>query len=285
MFTRFPAQVERSMIPVVRDKDGPSRYGLWQTKDSVGGLVWVSLPGGVFPALTCSSCHSSADGNGKLRRGVPNHQFNIGKAKDDYTQMRSLYSTWGPGRVDIAADGKDNPVVIADVRAVRFQRYLHRTANVKNSLATLALRVETGLIQAHYGAVRPERRDAFALAYYLWTLGDDFDTNAPKRHPGRPLFVQHCASCHQGAAHAGKPVSAESMLSPVAKMPSAVRGTGNLQTTSLLGVSNRTLLLYGGEAKGIHELLDPNRTLGGHSIGKTLSEMERRSIEAYLQVL
>ncbi len=285
MFTRFPAQVERAMIPILRHKDGPSGYGLWQTSDSVGGLVWVALPGGVYPSLTCSSCHASVDSENRLWLGVPNHLIDIGKAKDDYTSQRSLYSTWGSGRVDIAADDRDNPVVIADVRAVRFQPYLHRTANVKNSLAALAVRVETGLIAAHYNAVRPARKDVFALAYYLWELGAGFDTDAPMHHPGRPAFEQHCASCHQGPSHAGQPVPAESIQSPTANMPSAARGTGRVQTTSLLGVPDRTRLLFGGEAQGLEQLLDPNREAGGHYVGRKLSDAERRAIKGYLEGL
>jgi hypothetical protein len=285
MFMRFPAQIERSMLPVVRSENGPARYGLWQTSDSVGGLVWVALPGGVFPSLTCSSCHASVGPDGRLRPGVPNHQFDIGKAKDDYVVARSLYSTWGPGREDIAADGKDNPVVMADLRAVRFQTHLHRTANVKNSLAALALRVETGLITAHYGAVRPDRGDAFALAYYLWTLGDALDTQAPLRHPARPLFEKHCGACHQGPALAGQPIAPESIASPVAGMPTTARATGMLRVPALLGVSARRWLLYGGEADGIDGLLDPARTRGGHTVAGRLSADEHQAIADYLRAL
>lgn len=285
LFTRFPAQVERSMIPILKDKDGPARYGLWQTSDSIGGLVWVALPGGVFPSLTCSSCHSSVDSDGKLRLGVPNHQIDLGRAKDDYNRQKSLYSTWGSGRVDIAADDRDNPVVIADVRAVRYQQYLHRTANVKNSLTALALRVETGLITAHRNAVRPDRSDAFALAYYLWRLGDGLGAEATLTRPGRPAFAQHCARCHEGEAHSGKPVLPETIESPVAAMPSAARGTGTVQTTSLLGVSDRKRLLFGGEAWGLDALLDPNRKVGGHYVGRQLSAVERNAIKGYLEGL
>jgi hypothetical protein len=285
MFTRFPAQVERSMIPVLRDVNGPARYGLWQKSDSVGGVIWVALPGGVFPSLTCSSCHASIDARGQLRQGVQNHRIDLGRAQDDYTNARTLYSTWGPGRVDIAADGKDNPVVIADVRRVRFESYLHRTANVRNSLTALALRIETGLITAHRSAVRPNRKDAFALAYYLWTLGDDFDLSAPMHHPGRANFERHCATCHRGPEHAGPPVTPESVESPVGSMPSSARGTGTLQTSSLLGVSARKRLLYGGEAHGLVEFLDPSRTSGGHYVGRNLTNAERQSILAYLESL
>jgi hypothetical protein len=285
MFTRFPAQLERAMLPVLRSAEGPARYGLWQTRDSVGGLVWVALPGGVFPSLTCSSCHASVGPDDRLQLGVPNHRFDIGKAKDDYVAMRSLYSTWGPGREDIAADGKDNPVVMADLRAVRFQTHLHRTANIKNSLVALALRVETGLVTAHYGAVRPDRKDAFALAYYLWTLADVLDTQIPLRHPARPTFQRHCGTCHQGPALAGQPIAPESIGSPVASMPLTARGTGKLRTPALLGVSARRLLLYGGEADGIDGLLDPARSKGGHTVAGQLSTDERQAIAAYLRAL
>jgi mono/diheme cytochrome c family protein len=285
MFTRFAAQLETSMIPILRDHDGPARYGLWQTSTSVGGMVWVALPGGVFPGLTCSSCHSSVDSHGNLRHGVPNHQFDLGRAKDDYVHMQTLYSTWGPGRVDVAADGEDNPVVIGDVRAVRFQQYLHRTANIKNSLAALALRLETGLILAHQKAVRLTPQDAFALAYYVWTLGEGLYTDAPMRHPGRRVFERHCASCHEGPAHTGKPVSPEIIESPVASMRNAARGTGKMRPPSLLGVSDRKRLLFGGEADGIDGLLDPNRSKGGHYVGKRLDDAERRAIKGYLESL
>jgi mono/diheme cytochrome c family protein len=285
MFTRFPAQLEQSMFPVLREPGGPARYGLWQTEESVGGLVWVALPGGVFPALTCSSCHASVDESGKLRPGVPHHLFDIGKAKDDAMNRRGLYSTWGPGREDIAADGQDNPVVMADLRPVRFQSHLHRTANVRNSLVALALRVETGIITAYSSKVRPEPRDAFALAYYLWTLGDALDTQAPLRHPGRPVFERHCASCHQRPALAGVPIAPAIIHSPVANMPNTARGTGKVRTPSLLGVSARRLLLYGGEAQGIDSLLDPARKRGGHTIGAALADDERQAIGAYLKSL
>lgn len=285
MFLRFPAQIERSMISVLREKDGPERYGLWQSRDSVGGLVWVALPGGVFPALSCSSCHASVDADGTLRAGVPNHRLDLGKAIDDYTHMPSLYSTWGSGRIDIAADGRDNPVVIADVRAVRYQSYLHRNANVKNSLVALALRVETGLIVAHHNAVRPKPADAFALAYYLWTLGSQLDAKAATRHPGRDVFEKHCGRCHRGSSLAGTPILPQAINSPVADMPSVARGTGRVQIPSLLGVSARARLLYGGEAHGLEALLDPNRESGGHYVGKQLSPEERHTLLAYLKQL
>ncbi len=282
MFTRFPAQIERSMLPVLRDASKPDRYGLWQTDDSVGGLVWIALPGGVFPSLTCSSCHASVDDRGELVAGVPNHRFDLGKAKDDYVNARSLYSTWGPGREDIAFDGKDDPLVMADLRPVRFQSHLHRTANVKTSLATLALRVETGLITAHMAAVRPARKDAFALAYYLWTLGDSL---RQATQPPPLAFQRHCGTCHKGPALAGESIPPSAIHSPMADMPNTARGTGLVRIPSLLGVSDRSLLLYGGEAKGIDDLMAPARREGGHAFSASLSIQEREEISTYLRSL
>ena len=284
LFTSHPAQIERSMLEVLRDREGPARYGLWQTSTSVGGLVWVELPGGVYPAFTCSSCHSSATARGVLRPGVPNHRLDLGKAKDVHGASRSLYSTWGPGRMDIAADRHDNPVVIGDVRAVRFQTHFHRTANIVASLPALAVRVETGLITAHRQERRPTPLDAFAIAAYLWHLGEQLPA-PPISHPGVAPFDQQCARCHGGPGLSGKPVAADSIASPVAKMPSAARGTGNLQVTSLRGVADRELLLFGGYAQGFEDLLDPDRKSGGHPFGRDLDPAQRRALIDYLEHL
>ncbi|HOU90002.1 MAG TPA: cytochrome c [Polyangiaceae bacterium] len=285
LFHEHPAQIERSMLKVLRDEAAPSRYGLWRTSTSVGGMVWVALPGGVLPAFTCSTCHSSTGSDGALRAGVPNHRLDLGRAKDDYSGARSLYSTWGPGRVDLAADGQDNPVVIGDVRAARFQTHLHRTANVINSLPALAVRVETGLITAHRQELRPTPADAFALAYYLYRLGDSLPAPPAGEDAGAAVFRQHCGRCHRGPGLSGPPVPAASIASPVARMPSAARGTGSLQTPSLRGVSDRGRLLFGGDATGLEELLDPARRTGGHSFGQDLGAADRQALVAYLRRL
>lgn len=285
LFDELPAQVERSMIKILREKESPSEYGLWQNNTSVGGLVWVALPGGVFPAFTCSTCHGSTSSSGALRRGIPNHQLDLGRAKDDETGHRSLYSTWGPGRVDLAADSQDNPVVIGDVRAVQFQTFLHRTADVKNSLPGLALRVETGLITAHRQELRPTPTDAFALAYFLWRLGDNLLYPEVTGDPGAALFAQHCAHCHAGPGLTGLPLPAAVLSGPVAKMQNTVRGTGKQQTTSLRGLSDRRLLLFGGYVASLDSLLDPERKTGGHYFGQTLELAQRQALLGYLRKL
>ena len=285
MFTRYPAQLMPSLMQALESDTHLAKYGLWQTKKSVGGLVWMALPGGVYPAVTCSSCHASADAAGTYRPGRPNHRINIGKAKDDFFRMRTLYSTWGPGRVDVAGDKQDNPVVIADVRAVRYQTHIHRTANVKNSLAALATRIETGLILAHRQSVRPAPIDAFALAYYLWSLGDTLNPLPSAQQPGRKVFARHCANCHQGKGLSGRPVDAARMKSPVAVHPSSVRGTGKLNAVSLRGVSHRGRLLFGGDATDFKSLLDPGRKTGGHHFGQHLDDRQRQDLVIYLESL
>lgn len=285
LFTRYPAQLAPSMVKALESAGAVSRYGLWQTDGSVGGLVWMVLPGGVYPAVTCSSCHASVDARGEYRPGRPNHLIDSGKVKDDFYGRRTLYSTWGPGKVDVAGDGENNPVVIADVRTVRFQTHLHRTANVKNSLEALAVRIETGLIMAHRQSIRPTSLDAFALAFYLWSLGDAVKSLPPASHPGRSVFERHCGNCHQGTGLSGQPVPTERLNSPVAEHPSSVRGTGYLNCVSLRGVSDRGRLLFGGEATGIDAMFDPQRKAGGHFFGNRLSESALRDLKAYLNAL
>jgi mono/diheme cytochrome c family protein len=146
----------------------------------------------------------------------------------------------------------------------------------------LALRAETGLILAHQRALRPEHGDAYALAYYLWTLGDAF---AAHPRPAPPAFTHTCGPCHQGPALVGDTLSPDFLQSPVATMPSSARGTGRLRTPSLLGVAARRWLLYGGEAEGIDGLLDPGRTRGGHTFARGLDDGERKAIAQYLKGL
>jgi hypothetical protein len=285
LFARFPARVERALLTALRDKEGPARYGLWQTHDSVGGLVWVALADGTYPALTCSSCHSSVDRAGRLRPGIPNHQLDLGRAKDDDRNAKTRYSTWGPGRVALAPDGSDDPVVIADVRATRLQRHLRRTADLRNSLPALALEVEIDLVLAHARAVRPDRQDAFALAYYVWTLADGLAAQMPRRQPAPPAFARHCGPCHKAPSLAGDSLPVDFMQRSVSNPPGSARVAGRLRTPSLLGVSARHWLLYGGEAEGIEGLLDPRRIRGGHYMAGRLDDDERKAIADYLKAL
>ena len=71
------------------------------------------------------------------------------------------------GTVDVTSDDADNPVSITDLRPIRYQKYLHHTGMIHNSLPALAVRIETLAITSSSESVRPPRKIAAALALYL----------------------------------------------------------------------------------------------------------------------
>ncbi|MBN2717816.1 MAG: hypothetical protein JXX14_18350 [Deltaproteobacteria bacterium] len=283
MFTGYPAQLAHSMSHVISNVDNPKKYGLWQTEKSVGGLIWVELPGGVFPAMTCATCHANIDAQGKLSYGLPNHRIDIGKAQDGYSRRMTTRSMWGPGMADISSDGVDNPISIADLRAVRFQNHLHRTANIKNSPEALAVRLETGLIMVARRSVRPPRIATFALAHFVTQLGTSL-TPIPN-NDGHDVFNKHCASCHQGEALSGPPVPIDKVRSNRDIATSASRTTGFMQNTSLRGVSDRHNLLCNGKIHSFEGLLQSDRSEHGHYFGLNLPDNEKKKLIQFLQQL
>jgi hypothetical protein len=101
------------------------------------------------------ACHARPDPTGQLRHGLAS-DFDLGALVGEH---------WGPGRVDVTADARDNPVAIPDLRATRRQQRLHHAGNLRGGLEALASRTETLLISARDDVVRPPREIAFALAY------------------------------------------------------------------------------------------------------------------------
>lgn len=283
VFFRYPAQIEFSMFDVLKNADRSARAGLWQTQDSVGGLRWVSLKGGVFPAFSCATCHASPDGKGRIEAGKPNHAFDLFVSRNEFGQKNTERAPWGKGRLDLTADGRFNPVPIPDLRPVHFQPRLHRTANVKNSLTAMALRLETGLILASRSAVRPPRSLMFALSAYLYSL---YRTLAnPQGGKGQAVFVRHCATCHQGKGLTGAPVASARVGADAALADSPSRGTGTIQVPSLRGLSGRLLLLADGHIRSVESLLDPLRPDPAHRFGLELSPDDRDALLTYLKSL
>ena len=99
-------------------------------------------------------------------------------------------------------------MAIPDLRVVALETNLHRDGTVRNDPAALAIRIETLLITAHDGAIRPPREIPVALATWLRSL-------APAEPPaqstaaqtrGAALFAATCASCHVPPAFSGPPV-------------------------------------------------------------------------------
>jgi hypothetical protein len=169
-FTTFPSQISTAMLTALEEPGAPARYGLWQTEDWVGGLLWVELPDGVLPAFSCATCHASLDARGKMVWGLPNYDFDLGRALDDYQRTRTSNRTWGPGRVDVTLDGIVNPTVISDLRPVRYQSHLQRAATIRNSLMALALRLETNSITVTGRVVRAPRLSVLANAVFIYEL-------------------------------------------------------------------------------------------------------------------
>lgn len=282
-FHNFPMQVAPFLRAALDHPDNPERYGLWRSGDRVGGLVWVSLPGGVEPALTCSSCHARTDEAGRVSPGLANGAFDFGRMVDDFHGMVSETRRWGPGRVDVSPDDLENPTAIPDLRAIRFQTHLNRAATLRNSPIGLSVRVETGMVVASGGVVRPPRELAFGIALYLWGLGDRLPELGGGR--GRQVFDRECASCHIPPSLAGPPI----LISKVGTNPiigeSPIRRTGYYQTTSLRGMGDRALMLADGSVRDLPAIVDPARRAPGHEYGFDLDPVERAALVSLLEDL
>jgi mono/diheme cytochrome c family protein len=192
-------------------------------------------------------------------------------------QTRSPDPGWGPGLAAVASE--DEPVRIPDLHAVKYEQDLQVNATVRQrSVVSLALRIETLIITAHGGVIRPPREIALGLALYLWSL-------APEGVPAdNARFDAECAGCHRPPTFSGPPVDV-AMLGfddVVARSPS--RGTGTWRVPSLRGVSSRPLLFHDGSARSLDDVLDPARG-GGHRFGLALDPAARADLIAYLRTL
>ncbi len=284
VFFNYPVALRQYMIEPLRSKESPNIYGLWQTKDRVGGLMWIEVPGGVFPATTCSTCHAGKDKTGKLHAGAPNHRIDNGRIRQHFAGANSEYGRWGPGRADVNNDGVFNPSVIADLRPLRFQPFLQRAALIKNSIPALAVRFETGIItggtRRHF---RPPRKAMVALAHYLWQLADSLPE--PPSGKGKQIFKRECASCHSGPGLNGAPVPMAKVGTDRSVVRAKSRFTGSMQLPSLRGLGNRRLFFSSGSVRSLEDLLDPDRTPPGHTFGTKLSDEEKQLLLHHLKAL
>lgn len=238
-----------------------------------GTLVSARLDDGSETlALTCASCHARVV-DGTLTAGPANEAIDLG---------------WGPGLIDVSAPG-DAPIAIPDLRTTALQAYLQRDGAVRNDgVVALAIRIETLIITAHEGTVRPPREVALALARWLATL-----TPAPPPSPasgsvaarGAVLFAQRCAGCHVPPSFAGAIVPLAVVGTDPAVGLSSDRGTGGYRVPSLRGVSTRGRLLHDGSVADLATLFDAGRTVAGHRFGLDLPATDRDALLAYLATL
>lgn len=262
------------------------RHGLWSdSRGALGGLVRVQYPDGTTGlSLSCSSCHSLPDDSGNLQYGLPSNIVVGGPA----TQSDAA---WSVGAVDVTPDGTDNPVAIADLRVTRWQTRLHHTGNVGNSLVALAVRIESLLITSVANAARPPRKVSFALAYFLWNLGEQTAERAASSSQwstptteGASLFAQDCASCHWRPQGAGDWISLSELDSNQAAANSSTRGTGGYRVPALLGLFDRRLG-HQGLALNLEQWLVPNAETGhlGHPRQLNYSAAQLEQLAQYLR--
>lgn len=297
-FETYPIQLAPSVGAATDTHASIERYGLWiDDRDRVGGLVRVALTDGTEAfAVTCATCHARVDARGQLVHGATNHRFDWGaiqhreglRAGRAEGALAHLLE-WGPGQLDVTPDAMDNPAAIPDLRAVRHQRYLHWAGTIENDLVALAIRIETLVVTSMRESVRPPREVAFALAYYLWRLGDGRRPGDAGAEPeGAALFERHCASCHAADGGLARDrVGVDDVGTDPAVGRSSTRGTGYYRVPSLWAVGERTQLLHDGHVDSLERLLDRARLdeVPGHPYGLTLDDDERAALLRFVRTI
>ena len=278
-FRSFPMGVDDALGEMTGDEGRARAIGLWfhaerGEAERVGGMMRVRVGDAEAFAPTCSTCHARVEG-GALQLGAANVDYDYGAIQEG----RVVPSRWGAGRVDVTADGQDNPVTIGDLRGIRFQRRLHRAATVRNGLVPLALRIETLIITSYGRRLRPPREVSLALAYYLWTVGDA--PTPDETLPGAPLYTAQCARCHGRGLPAREAVDLAQVGTDPRVGESSSRGTGQYRVPSLVGVMDREALLNRGEAISVRDLLEPSAL--GHDYGRSLADAEKDQLVEYLR--
>jgi mono/diheme cytochrome c family protein len=284
-FHGYPLSTDPSLSAAFRSDEDAEELGLWKTDDGrLGGFVRARLPDGSETfAATCASCHASVV-DGRLVDGRTNPNIDRGGMIRRFHGGRG--SEWGPGQADVTADGMRNPTAITDLRPVSRQRHLHWAATLKNSPEALAVRVETLMTTSANQAMRPPREVAIALAYYLWSLGEeepspDFDSR------GAEVFEQNCASCHRTDGSTAPPVDVAMIGTDDAVGASPMRGTGQYRIPSLHQVGSRSQFLHRGRIKSLEALFSEDRLeeTPGHTYGTNLDPSDREALIEFLKSL
>jgi len=282
-FFNYPAQLAPYAHSALTSRQEAARFGLWRDGGRIGGLVRVVLgDGSESLALTCATCHVRSDG-GRLWIGAGSERLDLGRMMNRGTPgsdpaLVQARAAWGPGRVDVTTgDGRD-PVRIPDLRPIRWLTHLHYSASVaQRDPIALAVRIETLIITAHGGALRPPREVALGLALYLWSLADTLPERAAvtvEEQAGRVAFDARCASCHRPPGFTGPPVDAAIAGTDPRDAHSPERGTGRYRVPSLRGVATRGALLHDGSAPDLAAALPAD-----------LDARERQALLAYLRTL
>ncbi len=275
-FERFPLVSDLQIRAFV---NAPSEIGLWET-ETIGGLVEVDLASGIQVAKTCSTCHASA----------PESALIYGRANADFDFGRVIGARWGHGTMDVTPDGQANPTSVPDIRPIRFQKYLHWSATLKNSLPALAIRIETLFITSFSQRLRPPREVVFALAYFFWTLHETEQRKSvldSQSSNGAEIFEKHCSSCHFSNGETAPPMDLDVIGTSKEVGLSSSRGTGKYRIPSLFSVSSRGHFFHDGSLGKLADVLDPQRLeqTPGHRFGLDLSTTEKSDLLTFLDTL
>jgi mono/diheme cytochrome c family protein len=292
LFERYPVQIDPAMAAAVESADRADELGLWtDSRGRLGGLVRVRLPDGRESfATTCATCHASPDASGELVYGRTNARLDRDKIGRVHAGGAAT-SAWGAGQVDVTPDDVDNPTAITDLRAIRYQSRLHWAATLHNSPEALSVRIETLIITSHGQAVRPPREVAFALAYYLWSLGEGAERSEDGlesgEERGQQLFEEQCAMCHHADGTTAGTANPALIGTDTAVVDSPMRTTGEWRIPSLWKVADRSQFLHDGSVDSLDELFEPARLeqTPGHVFGTELNESQRRDLVAFLHTL
>jgi len=250
----------------------PAQLAPYLPEAGVDHAVKVVMPDGVGWALTCASCHTRRVGGKELIGAGSSLDLGVLMNREaPNAPLAQARAAWGPGRVDVSSDDGDDPQRIPDLRPLRFTSHLqHGAAVIQHDEVALAIRIETLIITAHGGAIRPPRQVALGLALYIWSLAD---TLPPVAAPSA-VFTQRCAGCHRPPTFSGPPIDAALAHADPAHALRSERSHGVYRVPSLRGVGSRGALLHDGSAADLRALL-----------ARFPGRFDRNALIAYLQGL
>lgn len=309
VFFDYPLRPEVFAEHALARPEVADEAGLVQTPDGQwpGLVAFGDIDGRARIGITCALCHTAMDG----------HDLVIGRARRtfDYGRLRLAYhrdraeplppdlaermANWGPGRADITEDDDEDPVAIPDLWGVREQSALTQAGTIVHlHPAALAIRQETQILHANRERSRPPRELAWALAMYVYSLQPPPRPAVVADARGTQLFDQHCDSCHDNAAHGGRPVAATSVGTEPTLAFGRARGTGKYRPAPLLRIADAAPYFHDGSLPSLEALLSSDRLssdytqgtrgpgpIPGHRHALDLPESDRDALLSHLRTL
>lgn len=312
VFERWPLRADEFIEHALRDDAFARKNGLRPAADGTwpGLVAFRDVDGRARVGFTCGLCHTSVDAAGVAVNGAARRDLDYGAIRLAYydatgapleRDLGDRMRRWGPGRADITGDDDEDPVAIPDLWQLHaLENFtqagtLRTDAEAAPSLAVLAIRQETQMIQANRERIRPPRELAWALATYLWDLQPPTLSHAAAPPRGKELFAEHCARCHSGRSGSGPLVTAERVGTDRALADSEARGTGMFRPAPLVAVRDAAPYFHDGSVPTLADVLDPARLRAdydrgvrgtgpilGHAFGTQLPDADRAAILAVL---